>query len=90
MIPTHKSCFTDLVEEFSTLGNPHLTQQKIQEQFDNTAQSNLFEGQTSTRGKARLLSLSLSQSGAWLTAAPIPARCLHLQTNEFRAVLKLC
>ena len=28
---THESSFTDLGEEFSTLGIPHLTQQKIQE-----------------------------------------------------------
>ena len=29
--PTHEISFTDLVEEFSALGIPHLTQQKIQE-----------------------------------------------------------
>ena len=86
--PTHEVSFTDLVEEFSALGIPHLTQQKIQEQFDNTALSNLLEGQTSTREKAGLLSLSLPQSGAWLTAVPIPALGLHLQPNEFRAALK--
>ena len=76
------------MEEFSALGIPHLTQRKIQEQFDNTALSNLLECQTSTSEKARLLSLSLPQSGAWLTAAPIPALGLHLQSNEFRAALK--
>ena len=79
--PTHEISFTDLVEEFSALGIPHLTQQKIQAKFDNTALSNLLEGQTSTREKARLLSLSLPQSGACLTAAPIPAHGLHLQPN---------
>ena len=57
--PTHESSFTDLVEEVSTLGIPHLRQQKIQEEFDNTALSKLLEGQTSTREKARLLSPSL-------------------------------
>ena len=86
--PTHEISFPDLVEEFSALGIPHLTQQRIQEQFDNTALSNLLECQTSTREKARLLSLSLPQSGDWLTAAPIPALGLHLQPNEFRAALK--
>ena len=74
--------------EFSALGIPYLTQQKIQEKFDNTAINNLLEGQTSTREKARLLYLSLPQSGAWLTAAPIPALGLHLQPNEFQAALK--
>ena len=44
--PTHEVSFTDLVEEFSALGIPHLTQQKIQEQFDNTALSNLLEGRS--------------------------------------------
>ena len=70
------------------MGIPHLTQKKIQEQLDNTALSNLLEGQTSTREKTTLLFLSLPQSGAWLTAAPIPALGLHLQPNEFRAALK--
>ena len=85
---THESSFTDLVKEFSTLGIPHLTQQKIQEKFDNMALSNLLEGQNSTREKARLLSRSLPQSGAWLTAAPVSALGVHLQPNEFRVALK--
>ena len=80
--PTHEISLTELVEEFSASVIPHLTQQKNQEQFDNTALSNLLKG--------RLLSLSLPQSGAWLTAAPIPALGLHLQPNEFRAALKYC
>ena len=88
MNPTHESSFTGLVEEFTTLGILHLTQQKNQEQFDNMAQSNLLEGQPSTREKARLLSLSLPQSGGWLTVAPIPALGLQLQPKEFRAALK--
>ena len=70
------------------MGIPHLTQQKIQEQFASTALRNLLECQTSTRENARLLSLSLPQSGAWLTAAPIPALGLHLHPIEFRAALK--
>ena len=48
----------------------------------------LIENQTSEREKARLLSLSLPQSGAWLSAAPIPALGLHLLPNEFRAAVK--
>ena len=39
-------------------------------------------------GKARLLSLTLPQSDAWLSAPPIPSLGLHLQPNEFRAALK--
>ena len=40
------------------------------------------------REKARLLSFSLPQSGAWLSAAPIPAFSLHLLPNEFHAAVK--
>ena len=40
--------------------------------------------------KARLLSDSLPQSGAWLTAAPIAALGLHLQPIEIRSALKYC
>ena len=65
--PTHESCFTDLVLEFSTLGIPHLTQQKFLEQFDSTVLTNLLEVQTSNRDTTRLLSFFLHQSGAWLT-----------------------
>ena len=57
--PTHESSCTDLVEEFSTLGIPNLIQ-KIQEQFDTMALSNLLEGRTSTREKARLISFPTS------------------------------
>ena len=32
--------------------------------------------------------MSVSQSGAWLSAAPIPAPGLHLLPNEFRAAVK--
>ena len=80
--PTHESCFTDFVEEFSTLSFPHLTQQNIQEQFDNTALSDLLDGQTSTREKLDL------HSGNWLTPAFIPAHSLQPQPKEFRAAPK--
>ena len=43
--------------------------------------------QISIREKARLHFLSLPQSGAWLSAAPIPAMGLHLSSNEFRVAL---
>ena len=86
--PTQESSYTDLVEEFSTLGILRLKQQKIQEQFDNTALSNLRESQTSTRENTRLLSLSLPHTGSWSTAAPLPLLGLLLQPNEFQAALK--
>ena len=61
---------------------------KIQEFLDKVALNKLIENQTSKREKARLFSLSLPQSGAWLSAAPMPALGLHLLPNEFRAAVK--
>ena len=44
--------------------------------------------QSSIREKARLQPLSLPQSGAWLSAAPIDALGHHLSSNEFCIALK--
>ena len=66
----------------------HILQRKIHEELDNSAFDNLIGKQSSIREKARLQSLSLPQSGAWLSAAPIPALGLHLSSNEFRVALK--
>ena len=65
-----------------------LIQIKIQDVLDEFALSKLIVNQTSERGKARLLSLPIPQSGAWLSAAPIPALGLHLLPNEFRTAVK--
>ena len=48
----------------------------------------IIEIQTSEREKARILSISLPQSGAWLLAAPIPDLGHHLLPNKFRAAVK--
>ena len=64
---------TKMIDEINGLSISQLTQSKIQEVLDEAALNKLIEGQTSEREKARLLSLSLPQSGAWLSAAPIPA-----------------
>ena len=63
-----------------------LTQSKIQEVLDKIALNKLIENQTSE--KARFLSLSMPQSRAWLSEAPIPALGLHLFSNDFRATVK--
>ena len=63
------------------------SQRKIQEELDNSAFDNLLGTQSSLREKPRLHSLSLPQSGAWLSAAPIPALELHLFSNAFRVAL---
>ena len=64
------------------------TQYKSQEALDNAAFSNLLDYQISNREQTRLLSLTLPQSGAWLSTPPIPSMGLYLQPNEIRAALK--
>ena len=63
------------------------TQHKIQETLHTAAFLNLFDNQISSREKARLLSIMLPQSCAWLSAPLIPSLRLHLQPNEIRAAL---
>ena len=76
-----------MIDEINDLLISQLTKSKIQEVLDEVNLNKLIENQTSEKGKARLLSLSLLQSGAWLLAAPIPARGLHLLPIEFRAAV---
>ena len=76
------------MEELQNLEISQYTQHKIQEAVDDAAFSDLLGNQISNREKACLLSLTLPQSGAWLSAPPIPSLGLHLQPNEFRAALK--
>ena len=85
---TDNQIFKETVEELKNLEISQYTQNKIQEALDDAAFSDLLGNQTSNREKARLLSLTLPQSGAWLSAPPIPRLGLHLQPNEFRAALK--
>ena len=60
----------------------------IQEELDNSALDNLLGKQSSISEKASLQSLSLPQSGAWLSAAPIPALGLLLSFNDFCVALQ--
>ena len=85
---TDNQIFKETVEELQNLEISQYTQHKIQEALDDAAFSDLLGNQISNREKARLLSLTLPQSGAWLSAPPIPSLGLHLQPNEFRAALK--
>ena len=86
--PTEDISFVKAVEELSEIATTNPSQRKIQEERDNSSFDNLLGKQSSIREKARLQSLSLPQSGAWLSAAPIPALGLHLSSNEFRLALK--
>ena len=86
--PTTDTPFVKTVEELSKIVTTYPSQRKIQEELDSAAFDNLLGKQSSIREKARLQSLSLPQSGAWLSAAHIPALGLHLSSNEFRVALK--
>ena len=86
--PTEDISFVKAVKKMSEIATTYPSQGKIQEELDNSAFVNLLGKQSSIREKARLQSLSLPQSGVWLSAAPIPALGLHLSSNEFRVALK--
>ena len=58
------------LEPFNLFSN---TQKKIQEAVDKDKSAALIRNQTSAREKARLQSLCLPHSGAWLAPPPIPA-----------------
>ena len=85
---TEDISFVKAVEELSEITTTYPSQRKIQVELDNSAFENLLGKESCTRKKARLKSLSLPQSDAWLSAAPIPALGLHLSSNEFRVALK--
>ena len=61
---------------------------KIQEAVDTEKFSELLRNQSSNREKARLQSLCLPHSGAWLAAPPVPALGLHLSPSEFQISVK--
>ena len=86
--PTEAISFVKAVEKLSEIETTYPSQRQVQEELDNSAFHNLLGKQSSIREKARLQSLSLPQSGAWISAAPIPALGLHLSSNEFRVALK--
>ena len=86
--PTEEISFVKAVEELSEIATTYPSQRKIQAELDNSAFDNLLGKQSSIWEKARLQSLSLPQSGAWLSAAPTPALDLHLSSIEFRVALK--
>ena len=77
--------FKEIVEELNNLEFSQYTEHKTQEALDDAAFSDLLSNQISSRDKARLLSLTLPQSVAWLYSPLIPNLGLHLQPNEFRA-----
>ena len=85
---TENQVFKERVEELKNLKISQYRQHKTQEALDGAAFSDLRGNQISNRETASLLSLTLPQCGAWLSAPPIPSLGLHLQPNEFSAALK--
>ena len=71
-------------EPFNLLSNT----QKKQEAFDKEKIAALIGNQTSTREEARLQSLCLPHSGAWLAALPIRALGLRFSAKEFQLSVK--
>ena len=58
--------------------------EKIQEAVHSEKFSELLSNQSPNREKAKLQSLCLPQSGAWLAAPPVPALGLHLCPSEIQ------
>ena len=85
---TDNQIFKETLEELKNLEISQYKQQKTQEALDHAAFSDLLGNHLSNREKARSLSLTLPQYGAWLSAPPIPSLGLYLQPNELRAALK--
>ena len=76
--PSESDTFKELHQSLEQFNLLLQTQKKIQEALDKEKLADLIRNQTSTREKARLQSLCLPHSGAWLAAPPIPAIGLHL------------
>ena len=79
--------FKELYENLEPFNLNSYTQ-KIQEAVDTEKFSELLRNQSSNREKARLQSLCLPHSGAWLAAPPVPALGLHLSPSEFQISVK--
>ena len=74
--------FKELYASLESFNLNSYTQKKIQEAVDTEKFSELLRNQSSIREKARLQSLCLPQSGAWLAAPPVPALGLHLSPSD--------
>ena len=80
--------FKELYASLEPFNLNSYTQKKIQEAVDTEKFSELLRNQSSNREKARLQSLSLPHSGAWLAAPPVPALGLHMCPSEFQISVK--
>ena len=80
--------FKELYASLEPFNLNSYTQKKIQEAVDTEKFSELLTNQSSNREKARLQSLCLPHSGAWLAAPPVHALGLHLSPSEFQISVK--
>ena len=80
--------FKELYASLEPFNLTSYSQKKIQEAIDTDKFSELLRSQSSKREEARLQSLCLPQSGAWLAAPPVPALGLHLSPCEFQISVK--
>ena len=80
--------FKELYASLEPFNLNSYTQKIIQETVDKEKFSELLRNQSSNREKARLQSLCLPHSGAWLAAPPVPALGLHLSPSEFQISVK--
>ena len=77
---TDNQIFKETVKELNSIEITQFTQHKTQEALNDAAFSDLrnLSHQISNREKARLLSSSMPQLGAWLSAPSIPSSGLDL------------
>ena len=79
--------FTELYTSLELFNWNSYTQKKIQKAVDNEKFCDLIN-QSPNLEKARLQSLCLPQSGAWLAAPTVPAIGPHLSPIEFQISVK--
>ena len=80
--------FKELYTSLEPLNLNSYSQKKIQGAVDAEMFSELLRNQSPNREKARLQSLCLLLSGAWLAELPVPALGLHLSPSEFQISVK--
>ena len=80
--------FRDLYASLEPFILNSYTQKRIQEAVGTEKFSELLRNQSPNREIARLQSLCLPHSGAWLAAPPVPALGLHFTPKEFQISVK--
>ena len=82
--PKNCKVFKDLYSGIAQWDILNLSQKTIQHALENEKFYRLKDNLAVEREFARLLSLSVRNAEAWLSAPPIPALGLHMAPNDFR------